>query len=206
MVMGTEKRMAGEYEIIQAMKIGDKEIVLGENPKDASGLPYMCAFCEDNGLIARFYDVIAGDDFCEIAQDYGQRLAKQAEKTRQALMTERAGLDGYGVITAEQCSIVTGDDDLNGKIIVIKPEALRQEYRAANHQLKLCTGGFGASPNSRGSACFCTDLFSGKQSRFKRRDVLGTMEPGNLPQWAKDGLDTIQQDEKRKNEKEREAR
>lgn len=204
--MGTEKRMAGEYEIIQAMMIGDKEIVLGENPKDASGLPYMCAFCEDNGLIARFYDVIAGDDFCEIAQDYGQRLAKQAEKTRQALMTERAGLDGYGVITAERCSIVTSDDDLNGKIIVIKPDALRQEYRAANHQLKLCTGGFGASPNSRGSACFCTDLFSGKQSRFERRDILGTMELGDLPQWAKDGLDTIQQDEKRKNEKEREAR
>lgn len=204
--MAAEKRMAGEYEIIQAMKIGDKEIVLGENPKDASGLPFMCAFCEDNGLIARFYDVIAGDDFCEIAQDYGKRLAKQAEKTRQALMTERAGLDGYGVITAEQCSIVTGDDDLNGKIIVIKPDALRQEYRAANHQLKLCTGGFGASPNSRGSACFCTDLFSGKQSRFERRDILGTMELGDLPQWAKDGLDTIQQDEKRKNEKEREAR
>lgn len=206
MVMGTEKRMAGEYEIIQAMMIGDKEIVLGENPKDASGLPYMCAFCESNGLVANFYDAIVRDDFCEIAQEYGQRIAKQAEKTREALMSERDGLNDYSVITAERCSVVSSGDDLNGKIIVIKPDALRQEYRAANHQLKLCTGGFGASPNSRGSACFCTDLFSGKQSRFERRDVLGTMEPGNLPQWAKDGLDTIQQDEKRKNEKEREAR
>lgn len=206
MVMGTEKRMAGEYEIIQAMMIGDKEIVLGENPKDASGLPYMCAFCESNGLVANFYDAIAGDDFCEIAKDYGERIAKQAEKTRQALTGERAGLDGYGVITAEQCSIVTGADDLNGKIIVIKPDALRQEYRAANHQLKLCTGGFGASPNSRGSACFCTDLFSGKQSRFERRDVLGTMEPGDLPQWAKDGLAAIQQTEKSKSTKTKEAR
>ena len=204
--MGTEKRMAGEYEIIQAMMIGDKEIVLGENPKDASGLPYMCAFCESNGLVANFYDAIVRDDFCEIAQEYGQRIAKQAEKTREALMSERDGLNDYSVITAERCSVVSSGDDLNGKIIVIKPDALRQEYRAANHQLKLCTGGFGASPNSRGSACFCTDLFSGKQSRFERRDVLGTMEPGNLPQWAKDGLDTIQQDEKRKNEKEREAR
>lgn len=205
-IMATEKRMAGEYEIIQAMMIGDKEIVLGENPKDASGLLYMCAFCEDNGLIARFYDVIAGDDFCEIAQDYGQRIAKQAEKTRQALTGEHAGLDDYSVITAERRSVVTGDDDLNGKIIVIKPEALRQEYRAANHQLKLCTGGFGASPNSRGSACFCTDLFSGKQSRFERWDVLGTMEAGDLPQWAKDGLAAIQQAEKSKSTKAKEAR
>ena len=29
-----DKRMAGDYEIIQSMMIGDKEIVLGENPKD----------------------------------------------------------------------------------------------------------------------------------------------------------------------------
>ena len=205
-VMGTEKRMAGEYEIIQAIKIGDQEIVLGENPKEASGLPYMCAFCEDNGLIARFFDVIAGDDFCEIVQDYGQRIAKQAEKTRETLMSERDGLNDYRVITAEQCSVVSSGDDLNGKIIVIKPEALRQEYRAANHQLKLCTGGFGASPNSRGSACFCTDVFSGKQSRFERRDVLGTMELGNLPQWAKDGLAAIQQAENSKSIKAKEVR
>lgn len=205
-VMGTEKRMAGEYEIIQAIKIGDQEIVLGENPEEASGLPYMCAFCEDNGLIARFFDVIAGDDFCEIVQDYGQRIAKQAEKTRETLMSERDGLNDYRVITAEQCSVVSSGDDLNGKIIVIKPEALRQEYRAANHQLKLCTGGFGASPNSRGSACFCTDLFSGKQSRFERRDVLGTMETGNLPQWAKDDLAAIQQAENSRATKDKRVR
>ena len=63
-----DKRMAGDYEIIQSMMIGDKEIVLGENPKDTGGLPYMCAFCEDNGIVARFYDAVGGDDFCEIAQ------------------------------------------------------------------------------------------------------------------------------------------
>ena len=74
-----DKRMAGDYEIIQSMMIGDKEIVLGENPKDTGGLPYMCAFCEDNGIVARFYDAVGGDDFCEIAQEYGQRIAKQAE-------------------------------------------------------------------------------------------------------------------------------
>ena len=121
-------------------------------------------------------------------------------------MSERDGLNDYRVITAEQCSVVSSGDDLNGKIIVIKPEALRQEYRAANHQLKLCTGGFGASPNSRGSACFCTDVFSGKQSRFERRDVLGTMETGNLPQWAKDDLAAIQQAENSRATKDKRVR
>ena len=201
-----DKRMAGDYEIIQSMMIGDKEIVLGENPKDTSGLPYMCAFCEDNGIVARFYDAVGGDDFCEIAQEYGQRIAKQAEGTRQALLNERAGLDGNSIITAAQCEGISSKDDLHGKVIVIKPEVLRREYRAAAHQLKLCTGGFGASPNSRGSACFCTDLLTGKESRFERRDVLGTMEPDKLPQWAKDGLAAIQQAEKSKSGKEKGAR
>ena len=201
-----DKRMAGDYEIIQSMMIGDREIVLGENPKDTSGLPYMCAFCEDNGIVARFYDAVGGDDFCEIAQEYGQRIAKQAEGTRQALLNERARLDGNSIITAAQCEGISSKDDLHGKVIVIKPEVLRREYRAAAHQLKLCTGGFGASPNSRGSACFCTDLLTGKESRFERRDVLGTMEPDKLPQWAKDGLAAIQQAEKSKGVKEKRVR
>ena len=161
---------------------------------------------ECDKYVAENLNSIKYDLFCEIVQDYGQRIAKQAEKTRETLMSERDGLNDYRVITAEQCSVVSSGDDLNGKIIVIKPEALRQEYRAANHQLKLCTGGFGASPNSRGSACFCTDVFSGKQSRFERRDVLGTMETGNLPQWAKDDLAAIQQAENSRATKDKRVR
>ena len=46
------KRMAGPYEITHAIHIGDKEIVLGENPADTEGVPYMCAYCEANDIIA----------------------------------------------------------------------------------------------------------------------------------------------------------
>ena len=38
----TEKRMAGDYEIIQAVHIGDREVVLGENPQDETGMK-LCA-------------------------------------------------------------------------------------------------------------------------------------------------------------------
>ena len=37
----TEKRMAGDYEVIQAVHIGDREVVLGENPQDETGMKYM---------------------------------------------------------------------------------------------------------------------------------------------------------------------
>ena len=36
-----EKRMAGDYVIIHAFHIGDREIVLGENPDDVGGERYM---------------------------------------------------------------------------------------------------------------------------------------------------------------------
>ena len=89
-------------------------------------------------------------------------------------------------------------DDLNDKVIVIKPEVLRREYQVSTHQVKLCTGGFGASPNSRGSAVYCTDLYSGEHSRFERRDVLGIMNPDQMPKWVQHHLEALKQKEKRK--------
>ena len=38
----TEKRMAGDYEVIQAVHIGDREVVLGEKPQDETGRVYQC--------------------------------------------------------------------------------------------------------------------------------------------------------------------
>ena len=162
----TEKRMAGDYEVIQAVHIGDREVVLGENPQDETGMKYMCAFCRQNALFAEYSEVMASDDFPEIVELFGQRIAEQAQKTHIELNKPRIqGIDDRP-ITAEGCIPISHEDDLHGKIIVIKPEVLRREYRRATRQLKLCMGGFGASPHSRGSACYCVDLYTGKESRY----------------------------------------
>lgn len=203
MTENEEKRMAGDYEIIHALHIGDREIVLGENTIDAGMEKYMCAFCVSNGMFASYTEVMVSDDYAEIVQLYGERVAEQAEKTRAEL--EISDIDN-APITALECTPITHDSDLNGKIIVIKPEILRREYRRATNQLQLCTGGFGTYPNSRGSACFCTELYSGKKSRYERYDVLGTIEPGKLPEWAKLGLERIKQAEKQKKAKDRNER
>ena len=204
--MEKEKRMAGEYEIIHAVQIGDREIVAGENPADTNGQKYMTAFCESNELFARYDEVLVSDDYPEIMKYFGERIAQQAEKTRAEMFTPKfQGID-VSPIMGEGCTPITGKDDLNGKVIVIRPEVLRREYRRATNQVKLCTGGFGASPNSRGSACFCKDVYSGKESRYERRDVLGVLTPEQRPEWVKYGLESIKQAEgqKEKTNKERE--
>lgn len=204
--MGEEKRMAGDYEIMQAIRIGDKEIVLGENPADAEGLFYMVAYYESNGLMEQYYDVVGSDDFLEIVELYGQRVLEQTQKTRVELSTPKIqGIDNRP-ITAEGCTPVGYDDDLHGKVIVIKPEVLRPEYRRATSQVKLCTGGFGSYPHSRGSAVFCTEIYTGRRSRFERQDILGVLEPENQPKWVQHYLSVLQQSEKQKQTSGKEAR
>ena len=197
-----EKRMAGDYVIIHALHIGDREIVLGENPAGASDERYMCAFCETNTLLASYTEVMVSDDYPELVKLFGERVAEQAEKTRIELNGPKLQGIPNDPITAEGCEVIGHGHDLRGKIVVIKPEVLRPEYRRATCQIQLCTGGFGAAPNSRGSACFCTELYSGKSSRYERRDILVTIAPEALPKWAKHYLEGIKQAEKRAKDRE----
>ncbi len=204
--MSDEKRMAGNYTIIQALHIGDREIVIGETPENQDGQKYMCAYCTANELFARYDEVLASNDYPEIVKIYGERVAEQAEKTRVELITPKIQGIPNAALTAKDCTPVSHDDDLNGKVVVIKPEVLRREYRMATRQIKLCVGGFGASPHSRGSACYCVDLYSGKESRFERWDILGTLEPEKLPKWAELGLVDYRQRKKQQQKDVKEAR
>lgn len=204
--MSEEKRKAGDYTIIQALHIGDREIVIGEDPANQDGQKYMCAFCTANELFARYDEVLAGDNYPEIVEIFGQRVAEQAQKTRVELNTQKTQGISNAALTAKDCTPVSYDDDLKNKVVVINPDVLRHEYRMATHQIKLCVGGFGASPHSRGSACFCVDLYSGKESRFERMDILGTLESEQLPKWAELGLVEYQQKRRQRQENAKEAR
>ena len=76
----THRRMAGDYEIIQAIHIGDREIVLGEKIQDESVEKYMCAFCQQNELFAAYSEVMCSDNYAEIVKMFGERVTEQAEK------------------------------------------------------------------------------------------------------------------------------
>ena len=65
--------------------------------------------------------------------------------------------------------------------------------------LCLC---FGASANSRGSAVFCTNLHTGKSTRYERMDVMGEVKPERLPEWAKEKAQELS-NKKRNKDKER---
>ena len=203
--MDTEKRMAGDYEIIHAVYIGKNEVVVGENLKESNGQKYMVANCRQNELFAQYNEILVSDDYPKIMKYFGQRIAAQAEKVRNELILEDVDT---APITADKCEPDRYDKCIEGKVIVIRAEVLRREYQYAIRQLQFCTGGFGAQANSRGSACYCINLYDGKESRFERRDVLGELKPEFMPEWTKQKLADIQkvQTEKQTKPKNMEAR
>lgn len=198
--MRDEKRMANDYEITQAVHIEDKEVVFGVDDKNEFDLKYLCAYYESNDLLGQYFDCLVSTDYVEIMKLFAERISKQCDLVRAEQEKVTVPLE---MITSEQCILDDYKKSIEGKIIVIRPEVLRHEYQTADHQLWLCTGGFGAAANSRGSACFCTNLYSGKETRWERRDVMGEMKV--LPDWAKERLAAVQA-QRSKAVKEREKR
>ena len=183
-----EKRMVGDYTVLNSMYIGHKEIILGENPKAASGERYVCCYAERVLFYEQYLEAQVSDDFAEIVKLYGERMAQAADEIMKEseIVTSKIGLNDE--ITVKDCKPISTDDAIEDKVIVIRGNILRPEFKHASHQLMLCTGGFGAQKNARGRTCYCISLYSGKQTSFYRGDVLGIMDKQSLPEWAKIGL------------------
>ena len=102
--MEDEKRKAGSYEIIQAFRIGDREIVLGEDLNAKPEERYMCAYCQQNEIAALYNEVMVSDDYCEIVKLFAERLSEQAEKTHaEVLKPKFQGID-VTPLTSKDCA------------------------------------------------------------------------------------------------------
>ena len=197
-----EKRMAGNYEVTTAFEIGTKEIIIGEDKTAASDERFVVANYENNGIFERYVDALVGGDYAEIVKIFAERVRNEAEK----VMDEKSKITvDMTPITKDGCQVLEADDRIKNKVVVIRADVFKPEYQISTKQLQLCTGGFGAEPNSRGSACFCTNIYSGKEARFERSDVLGIIEKDDLPDWAKERLDEVQKNIAHRR-KERDAR
>ena len=176
-----EMRIIDGYEEKQSVQIAGHLVIFAENAK--ADEPYMVCFCKwDNPLgFNEYYNIAVTDDYVEALELYAGGINSFA----QIINNERSDYEYPAQkLTAADCIQDSLNENLKDKIIVIKPEVLSPEYRRSERQIKICTGGFGASPDSRGNAVFCTDLYSGKKSRFERNDVAGIINPDKLPEWA----------------------
>lgn len=197
--MSDEKRKIGEYTVISAVNVGKKEIILASYEQSTDSEKYLCGFVERNDLFELCSECMVSDDYIEIVHLFGSRVANEAELFREQV--EKLDIP-VAVITEADCIPDHYTKDINGKIIAIDPKVLKPEFRRADRQLYLVTGGFGASANSRGSAVFCTNLHTGESTRYERMDIMGEVKPECMPDWAKEKAQELSRS-KRHKDKER---
>lgn len=184
--MEQEKRMAGDYEVYQALPIGRVEVILGIDTTNIVK-PYLVCYCDQNNLfgIDQFYGAEGYADYLEAMREFTKLVQWEIEK----LQTERAAIaEPMPPIQPTHCNPIKSEDDLFGRIVVVHPEGLRPAFRTADNQLIRVTGGFGASGNSRGRAVYAETLYSGDEYRYNRENLMGFLKPEHTPAWAAEKL------------------
>ncbi len=84
------------------------------------------------------------------------------------------------------------NEDFDGKVLVLYPTILKDEYKSPDYQLFLATGGFGCSPTARGRRVYGQFLKDGEETSFYRQDFLGVLKDEHLPDWAREKLAEVQ--------------
>ena len=85
-------------------------------------------------------------------------LVQQVREAYQALaLFERA-----------HCSAGMYDANVEGKVLVLSADALKESAWSQENQLWLATGGFGCDPKASGRAIYATCLGDGEQTRWNR--------------------------------------
>jgi hypothetical protein len=184
------KRMVGDtnYEVKHAIHIGDREIVFAEDKKEETG---MCFFVSDhieNDIFGKYENCEVSDDFLEAMQEFTNRVNKQIETMKSEINKNNIPRD---IFTAEHCYPNDYTKSIDGKVVAIKAEIFRPEYKRGDVQLVLVSGGNGAKANPNGNAVFCYHLNNGKHTRFERYDVQGEVKPECMPEWAKERLTAV---------------
>ncbi|MCL2301572.1 MAG: hypothetical protein FWC27_15635 [Firmicutes bacterium] len=184
--MADEKRTVNGFEVQFAMHVGPREVVFLLDPASAE-TPYMVGYCDIMpGLgTEQLFEVLGSDDYLEMVDEFIYRARIQVDLAR----TERDKLPGpREAFGAAQCLSDGMKHSLEGKVVILRPETLRPEYRNAANQLIYVTGGFGASPDGHGTAVFGKYVFSGENRDCRRHQILGVLDPDKAPEWVRPGV------------------
>lgn len=191
--MSDEKRMIGDYEVKESIWFGGKEYIMGEDKSGKAEMPYITCVGTRNELFANYDNALISDDYMELFNVFTERLNEQAKQ----ITAERAerGVTATPLTTAD-CVKGGLNENIEGKIIILKTSSLSPEFRTADNQIMIATGGNGCNPDGHGRAVYCKNLYSGDKSRFERYDVAGIADIAKLPEWAKQKIAELEKVEK----------
>ena len=97
----------------------------------------------------------------------------------------RQAWQALGLFDKSHCS---EEQNYAGKLLVLKPSVLKDEYKSPDYQLFYAEDGFGCNPKARGRKIFGFFLKDGEQTNYNRGDFLGVISEEHLPDWAREKL------------------
>ena len=99
------------------------------------------------------------------------------------------------VFDKNDCIPFSYEESIEGKVAVIDSLVLKEEFQNERNQLVLITGGNGAYSASNGNVCIGIILNDEQRIQCFRDDLIGTIPEENLPDWAKERLANIREEE-----------
>ena len=96
-----------------------------------------------------------------------------------------------GLFEHEHCAVDMYDGNVEGKVLVMSPDTLQEEFWTPENQLWLANGGFGCDPRASGRAIHSTCLGDGETVYWNREDFIGVLDETHLPDWAKEKLEAL---------------
>lgn len=100
----------------------------------------------------------------------------------------REAWQALGLFNHTHCS---AEGDYTGKLLILKPRTLKDDYRTPDFQLFYAQSGFGCRPTSSGRKVYGIFLKDGEKTYFSRSDFIGVIKDEHIPEWAKERLDEI---------------
>lgn len=95
------------------------------------------------------------------------------------------------LLEADSCVPNASQEDYSGKVLVLRGEVLKDQFKRPEEQLFLASSGFGCRPNAVGTKVYGEFLSDGEQTHFHRSDFLGPIREECLPDWARERLEEI---------------
>lgn len=115
-------------------------------------------------------------------------LGLEQEKIQDAIF------DMLPMLDDKSCFKSSNQSDYKGQLLILKPSALAPWAKEPENQLWIAKNGFGTSPDARGRAVYAKSLFDGEDARWERNDFYGIANPEKLPDWARNRIDELQND------------
>lgn len=122
--------MVDTYKIQHGIHVGDKEILFGVDDTKTD-CPYMVCNCTwDNPFgIDQYFNAMASADYLEMMTEFTdcvtiQLVAVKADRDRITVPLQ--------LFISEHCTLNDYRENIENKVVVIRPERLRPEYRTAD--------------------------------------------------------------------------